>query len=325
MPVRVAILSTAHMHSFGYAHGLLGNSKCEFVGVWDDDLRRGAEFASRFGVPFFADLPEVLEKIDAVVITSENKRHVELAKAAAEKGKHILCEKPLVTTEEEGEAMAAATSGVKVMTAFPCRFSPAYTRLKERIANGDIGNILAINATNHGTCPFGWFVEEGKSGGGAMMDHTVHVADLLCDLLREEPAEVYAQTANLLHGQSWEDTAMLHVKFPSGIFATIDASWSRPNSYKTWGDVKMSVIGDKGAMDLDMFAQAFDVYSNNAMRGSVASYASDLDSALVAAFIKCIDEDSYPPVSLDDGLKAARFAMAGYRSAAMGEPVPYLP
>ncbi|MGI8923797.1 MAG: Gfo/Idh/MocA family protein [Fimbriimonadales bacterium] len=324
MPVRVAILSTAHMHSFGYAYGVLSNPGCEFVGVWDDDSARGREFASRFGVPFFADRSEALERADAVIITSENKRHVNLAKAAAAKGKHILCEKPLVATEEEATMMAEGTAGVKVMTAFPCRFSPAYARLKERIANGDIGNILAINATNHGTCPFGWFVEEDKSGGGAMMDHTVHVADLLRDLLREEPAEVYAQTANLLYGQSWEDTAMLHVKFPSGIFATIDASWSRPSSYKTWGDVKLSVVGDNGVIQLDMFAQAFDVYSNNAMRGSVASFASDLDSAVVAAFIKCVEEDVHPPVSLEDGLLAARFAMAGYRSAGIGEPVPFL-
>jgi predicted dehydrogenase len=75
-------------------------------------------------VAFQPDLDTLLSAVDAVVITAENVRHAELTKAAAAKGVAVLCEKPLATTVEDGEAMidACKAAGVPLMTAFPCRF-----------------------------------------------------------------------------------------------------------------------------------------------------------------------------------------------------------
>jgi predicted dehydrogenase len=323
MSLRIAILSAAHMHCFGYASAISSNPDTELVGVWDDDAAQGQALAKKYNAPYFTDLGAALGEADAVVVTSENKRHAELAAAAAEAGKHVLCEKPLVTSEAEGVAMLAAVraAGVKLMTAFPCRFSPAYRRLKERCASGDIGDTLAVCATNHGMCPFGWFVEADKSGGGALMDHTVHVADLLCDLLTDVPDRIYAQTSNNIFGQSWDDTAMLQVRFKGGVFATIDSSWSRPQAYKTWGDVRMSVVGTKGVLEMDMFGQAYDWYRTVDSRHAQAGFGSDLDAELVREFASCIREDRQPLVTGEDGLRAARFAFAGYESARTGQPV----
>ncbi|MEO7453459.1 MAG: Gfo/Idh/MocA family oxidoreductase [Fimbriimonadales bacterium] len=314
MPYKVGILSTAHMHAFGYAHALKTNAAAELAGVWDDDAERGRSFAEKFETPFFADRAALLDVCDATIITSENRNHVDNAHVAAEHGKPMLCEKPLVTTEKEADEMREIAGKVMVMTAFPCRFSPAYQRLKARVDAGDIGKVLAIDATNHGSCPFGWFVETDKSGGGAMMDHTVHVADLLRDLLGENPAMVYAQTANRIYGQSWDDTAMLHLTYPSGVFACIDASWSRPGSYKTWGDVKMAVTGEKGVIELDMFSQGFDYYPKDGRHG-ISGYGSDLDDLLVASFLRAV-ETGKPQVTVDDGIAAAMVAIRGYKSAA---------
>ena len=313
MPHKIGILSIAHMHAFGYAHGLSGNPVANLVGVWDDDADRGRAFAEKFRVEFYPNREDLLAACDAVIITSENRKHVENAEAAAAAGRPILCEKPLVTTLEEAERMREIAKRVTVMTAFPCRFSPAYQRLKARVAAGDIGRVLAIDATNHGSCPFGWFVEEDKSGGGAMMDHTVHVADLLRDLLGEDPSTVYAQTSNRIFGQSWDDTAMLHLTYPSGVFACIDASWSRPGSYKTWGDVKMAVTGEKGVIELDMFSQSFDHFPKDGRHG-LSGYGSDLDTLLVASFIQVLDGGE-PLVTVEDGISAALIALRGYESA----------
>jgi predicted dehydrogenase len=262
---------------------------------------------------------ELIHDCDALIVTSENAKHLENIEAAAAAGKHILCEKPIAISEEQGRAILRAASGVKLMTAFPCRFSPAYVRLKERVSAGDIGKVLAVCATNHGICPFDWFVQSELSGGGAMMDHTVHVADLLRDLLQEEPHTVYAQTNSRLYGEAWDDSALLHLHYASGIFATIDASWSRPKTYKTWGDVKMNVVGDKGTLELDMFAQAFDHYT--ARGHGLAGYGSDCDARMVNAFVNSIIDDTAPPVSGEDGMAAARIAFAGYDSASKNEPV----
>jgi predicted dehydrogenase len=216
---------------------------------------------------------------------------------------------------------AVENAGIKLMTAFPCRYSPAFQRLKEKVAGGEIGSIAAISATNRGRCPFDWFVDKSRSGGGAMIDHTVHVADLLRDLLKSEVVKVQAQTGNNMYGKDWEDTAMLTLEFENGIFATLDSSWSRPKSYKTWGDVTMNVVGEKGVIELDMFGQSVDMHQDSSMQHTVASFGSDLDGPLVADFVNCVQNDMPPPITGFDGLQAARVAMAGYKSTETGEAV----
>lgn len=323
MAIRVGFLSVAHMHAWGYAAGLKRDAGAELVGVWDEDPERCDSFARTHQIEAFATPAGLLHAVDAAVVTSENGKHAELVEAAAAKGRHVLCEKPLVIAEDQGRRVKEAVegAGIKLMTAFPCRFSPAFQRLVQRVQAGDVGKIRAVCATNRGSCPFGWFVDVQASGGGSMIDHVVHVTDLLRVLLGEEVVTVHAQIGNNMYGEKWEDTAMLTLEFGSGIFATLDSSWSRPKSYKTWGDVSMNVVGESGVLELDLFAQQFDVYTAGKETHTVAGFGSDLDGALVAAFVKCIADDAPPPITMFDGLQAARVALAGYESVRQGLPV----
>lgn len=155
-----------------------------------------------------------------------------------------------------------------------------------------------------------------------MIDHVVHVTDLLRDLLGEDPASVYAQIGNNMYGKHWEDTAMLSLDFPSGVFATIDSSWSRPSSFKTWGNVNMNIVGESGVIEMAMFNQNLDVYSNAENFHSQAGFGTDADAAMIEEFLNAIIEDRSPTVTGWDGLQAARVALAGYESVMQGQPVP---
>lgn len=323
MSVRVGILTAAHVHTGSYVHCLKANPSSELVGLWDDDVERGEAYATKNDLKFYENLDELIDAVDAVVVTAENLRHGELVEFAAGRGKHILCEKPLAASEAEIQRISNAveSSGVKLMTAFPCRFSPAFQRLVERVKAGEIGAIKAICATNRGTCPGGWFTEPAKSGGGAMIDHVVHVADLLRVLLGEEPVRVQAQTGNNMYGKDWDDTAMVTIEFGSGIFATLDSSWSRPAGYKTWGDVTMNVVGELGVIELDMFGPAVDVYSNEGKSHTAAGYVSDMDYRMIDGFVQAVLQDKAPPVGMHDGMQAARVAIKGYESMQLGQPV----
>lgn len=323
MSVRVGLLSAAHVHAGGYVHALNADPEADFVGVWDDNEERAREFSRACEVPFYIEIDGFLEKCDAVVIASENVHHGRLAVAAANAGIHILVEKPFAVSEAQAKEMldAARENNVVLMTAFPCRFSPAYRRLRERVRAGEIGEVRAVCATNRGRCPGGWFTDPALSGGGAMIDHTVHVADLLRDLLQSEPAKVFAQTGNNLHGQAWEDTAKLTVEFENGVFATIDSSWSRPPTFKTWGDVTMNVVGESGVIELDMFGQELQVYGDTTPNHRTAGWGSNLDALMVREFLHAIQEKRTPAVTGDDGWRAAQVALAGYESVRSGQPV----
>lgn len=322
--MKIGILSFAHMHAASYASALGPN----LVGISDPDAARGQRMADTFSTRFFESDDALLgENLDGVIVTSENVRHRELTEKAAGTGvKAVLCEKPLATTTDDARAMIdiCASKNVKLATAFPCRYAAAFQRVKALVKAGNIGEIRAIRGTNRGRMPGGWFVEREKSGGGAVIDHTVHVADLNRVLLGKEAVEVYAEIGSGFHHKDWDDTGFLTIGYEDGVFATLDTSWSRPNSYPTWGDVTLQIVGTAGVLEMDMFAQNLVHYKDRGSGGSVSwrNWGSGMDDGLVADFLKlCVGETTPDLATGEDGLRALEVALAAYRSAQTGEPI----
>ena len=312
-----------HVHAPSYVACCQSSPEVELVGLWDKDEALAKKFASDFDSKAWDDRDALIDACDAVVVAGENLDHADLIEAACAKKKAILCEKPLAATQDQMDRIekAVATSGTLLMTAFPCPFSPAFESAVNKVESGEIGKVLAVCATNCGKCPGGWFTDKAKSGGGAMIDHVVHVSDLLRRLLNEEPARVHASTGSTMYGEDWEDTAMLTIDYPSGAFATLDSSWSRPKSFKTWGDVTMKIVGEKGVIELDLFMQSVDLYSDGSGAHSQIGYGSDLDQMVVDEFARAVTEKRDPKITMQDGLAAAKLALAGYESARTGQSV----
>ncbi|MBI2352271.1 MAG: Gfo/Idh/MocA family oxidoreductase, partial [Deltaproteobacteria bacterium] len=167
--IRIGMLSFAHMHAFCYAQCLQNIPFVEITGIFDTNRKRGQSMSRKFKTSYFPDYRRLLkEDIDAVIICSENSRHRLLSVAAAQAGKHILCEKPIATTSYDAKVMleVARRRKVKFQTAFPCRFSPSIVRVKELVEDGTLGEVLAVKTTNQGVMPGGWFVQKKESGGG---------------------------------------------------------------------------------------------------------------------------------------------------------------
>lgn len=322
--MRVAILSLAHFHGYSYAAAIKKHPGAELAAIWDEDGARGAAAADKLGCAFEADLDAVLASdVDAVIITSANIHHKDLAVKAARAGKHILCEKPIATTLADAEAMVAAAreAGVHFMTAFPCRYAPPVLRVKQALEQGKIGEVLAIKGTNHGRMPGGWFADPKLAGGGAVMDHTVHVADLIRWFLGKEFTSVYAEVATRFHDVPVDDAGMLTMELDGGVFATLDPSWSRPAAYPTWGDVTMEIVGTKGTLSLDAFSQNLSLYNNQDQIAAWVNYGSDMDEGLVNDFVASVNSNTRPPITGEDGLRAMEVALMAYESARTGAPV----
>jgi myo-inositol 2-dehydrogenase/D-chiro-inositol 1-dehydrogenase len=323
--VKIGMMSFAHMHAGSYAHSIASRPDTQMVGIADEVPERAQLMAARYETRAFESYEALLSEpgLDAVVVCCENVKHRRLVEMAARAGKHVLCEKPLATTIEDGEAMIAAckSAGVQLMTAFPCRYSPVIQRLKSAIDSGSAGNVLAFRGTNRGRNPGGWFIDKRLSGGGAMIDHTVHVTDLMRWLLQDEVKEVYAEISSGICHEEFDDVAFLSMSFRRGVFGTLDASWSRPKSFPTWGDVTLELVTEKGTLSMDMFAQNLVLYSDATNSVSWHNWGGNMDDGLVAAFVAAIAEGSPVPISGEDGLRAAEVALAAYRSAEQQSPV----
>ncbi|MEI5010885.1 Gfo/Idh/MocA family oxidoreductase [Streptomyces sp. PmtA] len=254
--MKVALLSFAHIHAATYIQLLRDRCDIDLV-VTDPDAEpgdptRGKALADELGVSYRSGYEEVLsERPRAVIVTSENARHRGLVEQAAAAGAHVLCEKPLATTESDARAMiyACEQAGVSLMTAYPVRFHPAFAALRHTLADGTLGPLLSIHGVNNSRPPGlvrPWFADPVLAGGGAIMDHTLHIADLLGVLLQgEQPTHVHAAANTLLTPDrtgkpAVESAGLLTLAYPRGLVATIDCSWSHPASHPTWGGLRPS-------------------------------------------------------------------------------------
>ena len=328
--MRLALMSFAHVHAEGYAHNLRHAPGVEFIGIADDNAERGREAAERHGTRFYESYAALLaERPDGVVICCENTRHRELVELAAAAGVNVLCEKPLATTVEDARAIidACERAGVTLMTAFPMRFSAPAREVKQIVDGGTLGTIYGISSTNNGQCPYSeraWFVDKALSGGGAMSDHIVHLADLLRWYLDSEVVEVYAQSNHILYSVAAPDIetgGLVSLLFDNGTFATIDCSWSKPLYYPTWGGLAMELVGEGGFTVMDAFKQNVTIYSAARGRAAYGYWGSDANQAMVNEFVAALRERRAPLVTGYDGLKASEIMAAAYRSAERGEPV----
>ncbi len=326
MHPHIGLLGVAHGHVDSYLACLRQRRDVEVVGVYDDEPRRGAAWAEEQHIPFFATIEALLaEGLDGVLVCAENARHRPVVEAAAGRVRAILCEKPIATTLADARAMIeiCAANKTELQIAFPVRFAPPVQWLKATLDGGTLGAVYALQTTNHGGMPGGWFVEPALAGGGAVIDHTVHVIDLLRWFWQSEVSEVYAEVGEGLLPPKLgiDDAGLLSFTLANGIYGTLDTSWSRPSSYPTWGDVKLEVTAERGVVYIDVFDQALAISSDKAGKSLYQPWGSSMNQGLIDDFIQMIQEERSPSITGQDGLAALEVALAAYQSAATGQPV----
>jgi predicted dehydrogenase len=300
----------------------------ELVGIWDADPARAGSAAELAGTRAVRRAEDLVGMVDGVIITSPNTDHRALALLAAAGGVDVLCDKPLATTVADAEAMLEACdrAGVHLMTAFPMRFSPPIRSLEASVRAGELGAVVCLEGVNTGRMPdtfAPWFVDPARSGGGALMDHIVHLADLYRWILRDEVIEVYAVANRVLHDgfDRVETGGMVMLSFAGGAFATIDCSWSKPRSYPTWGGLSIDAIGTAGVIRADAFRQRLAVYGGPGTGVAWPSWGPDEDQGTLDEFVAAVSEQRPPSVSGVDGLRAVEIVAAAYQSVQTEAPV----
>jgi myo-inositol 2-dehydrogenase / D-chiro-inositol 1-dehydrogenase len=323
--VRIGMISFAHSHGYSYLRELMKMEDVQVVGLYDPEYERVSQHVKEWGIPYYDDHHKLLAAhIDAVVICSENAEHGRFTADAAKAGKHVLCEKPLGISTEQMQQMIAVCQehGVQLMTAFPCRYLAAVIDAKAAVEDGAIGDIVAIKGTNRGRMPGRWFIDPALSGGGAVLDHTVHVMDLMNWFLDTEPEEVYAEVGELFHDNlGIDDAGVIHVKFRNGALGILDPSWSRPVGYVRGADVTMEIIGTKGVISVDGFAQANEIFYSESGKTFRSFWGDGMDGPLIRDFVSALREGVPVPISGQDGLRSTAVAIAAYESAKLGRPV----
>ncbi|WEF21239.1 Gfo/Idh/MocA family protein [Microbacterium maritypicum] len=333
VPLRIAVLSFAHTHSLSYVHALKAMPGVELVATDPDgaaaadDALRGAALAAELGVAYVDTYDEAFAwKPDAVVIAAENSRHRALVERAAAAGVHVLCEKPLATTVEDAVAMqeACERAGVILMVAYPVRFAPSVRDAITELRSGRLGKVLGVTGINNGKLPQdrAWFTDPELAGGGALVDHVVHCADLLDELLGERAQSVRAVSNSILHAErelEVETGGLVSIRYPSGVIATIDCSWSWPMSSATWGGLTLQVVAERGTVTVSPFAKG--VAGHDAHGETWSPVGADLDALLLDEFVHAVREGRQPQPDAGVGIRTVEIATAAQASASRGGEV----
>ena len=227
----------------------------EFVAVNRARAELAEAFAQQFGAQkWYAEWRALLadSEVDAVYIATPVHLHAEQTIAAAEAGKHVLCEKPMALSVAECDRMiaACAANGVKLGIAYYRHFYPVVARVKALLAAGAIGQpILAqINAFEWNDMQPDnaryWFLTKAKSGGGPMMDFGCHRIEVLMNIFGRIHG-VQAFTDNVLFDREVEDTSAAFFKFDSGVRATLTVTHAAFESQDT-----LEIFGSGGSLHI---------------------------------------------------------------------------
>lgn len=317
-----------HRHIPEYAM----NPNVEIVAFCDTVAERAHSFAEQYNAKAYVDYTELLEneEVEAVSVCTPNVFHAPITIAALQAGKHVLCEKPMATSNEEAEAMIAAAneSGKKLMIGHNQRFVASHAKARRIIESGELGKIYSFRtAFGHGgpeqwsaDGEHSWFFDKERAFIGAMGDLGVHKTDLLRFLMGEEFVEAAAFVeTSAKENSTVDDNAVCVLKTESGIVGTLAASWS----YNGGEDNSTVFYAEKGTMRLEddpEYSLIIDYKNGNSERHSLGAIQSNeegkqTDTHVIEHFVNSILEDKTPPVCGNEGKKSLAVILAALESS----------
>jgi myo-inositol 2-dehydrogenase/D-chiro-inositol 1-dehydrogenase len=332
--VNMAVIGAGRIGRLHAAHLMHGIDGARLTAISDVRLEAARECAEQLGIPgVFQDHRRILEdpQIQAVVICSSTDTHASLIAEAAAAGKHIFCEKPIaLDLKRIDDALAAVkAAGVKLQVGFNRRFDANFSRMREVIREGKLGELHILRITSRDPAPPP--IEYIKVSGGIFLDMMIHDFDMARYLVGDEVEKVFAVGAVRVDPQIGKagdiDTAVVTLQFANGCLATIDNSRQAVYGY----DQRVEAFGSEGMINADNETPTrLRLSTSEAAREDLplyffverytASYLSEM-----RAFLDCIRQDIEPPVTGADARvpvvmgKAARLSFEQNRPVAVSE------
>lgn len=250
-----------------HARALQDLPRTRLVGFCDGGSGRAKTMAQKYSCRVYQNYKEMVtsDEIDIIIIATPSGLHLEPTIAAARAGKHVLCEKPLEISLERIDAMIDAhqQAGTLLGGIFQNRFTEAMQPLKEAITTGRLGVITWAAVfvpwwRNDAYYHDSWHGTWKLDGGGALMNQSIHMVDLLCDLMPPVQS-VQAYTHKLGHpGIETEDTSVAVVRFSTGALGMMYGSTAsypgQPRRFEITG-TKGTIVYQENSFTVWQFAE----------------------------------------------------------------------
>lgn len=313
--VGIGAIGLAHVDAVRKA----GNAR--LAALVDVDLSRVEPLGRVHGVPVFDDLRAMLDAVDVdvVVIATPDAMHVEPVSIAAEAGKHVLLEKPLATTIEDGRRIldVVGRTGITFSVGHCLRFDPKYVHLREAVASGTLGTVASIYAKRQNKTVAAMRLQGRVS---SLLFLGVHDFDILNWCVGSRPTSVYAASRRGVmesHGRDVDDLTWTTVRYENGSVGVVESGWLLPANYPRSGHFELVVTGDGGVARLDEFDEGLWVASDRFEHVPLV----DRLTPQIESFVDDALAGREPLVSGQDAFLAMEIALAAENSARLHEEV----
>jgi len=346
--LNVGILGLSHLHPRSYMPIFGAVKEFKVVAAADANQALTESFAKDFSIRGYTDWRAMIEqeKLDFAAVFLPHADCPEAVVACAERGIHVMVEKPMAADADGVRRMLAAAkkSGVLLSTPYVWRYHPVARQMKKFVDDGVLGRVVGCE----GRCAAGrlqryidgnasWMLMKARSGGGPMYNLGVHWIDLYRWLLNDEVVEVMGKNVKINAEYDIEDNSFAILTFSRGAVVALDISYTVPDSYPYGRDLYLSLKGTGGVLswspsfegvketlfvcsDTGEFASAprrhveFELQSH-------PGYTGILGVHFLADLAASISKGAAPAITGEDGLRALEVVEAIYQSAQSGRAV----
>ena len=287
------------------------------VAVADADSSVANRVAWTYGAKPYTDYGQMLaqEKLDLVTIAVPTRLHAQVTADVIDAGVHVLVEKPIAATVEEGEQMIALAKerGIKLTVGHIERFNPAILELKSRLDDQQLGRIFQIHVRRVGAFP------PRIEDVGVVVDLATHDLNIIEYLTGSRIRRLFAETERRIHAVH-EDLVSGVLRFQNGIVGVLDINWLTPTKIR-----ELAIVGERGMFLVNYISQDLYFYENNFAAGNwerlvaiggvregqmikhqvrrVEPLRAELES-----FVNAVTNDVEPLISGAEGLRALQLA-----------------
>ena len=340
MTIRVGFLGTGFIsrtHSWFLKHSTVDH---RIVAVHDPAADRAQAFADRVGAEAVGE-DDVLDRVDAVFVTTWTSEHARLVEAAAARGLAIFCEKPLAVDGTVAAAMAAdvESAGVVNQVGLVLRFIPQFLHTKALLADPRAGRLLAVSFRDDQFIPiqsyYGstWRVDPARCGRGTLLEHSIHDVDILQWLCGAVTS--VSGTVREVHGYPRiDDVAVARLEFGNGGIASLISIWhdmtDRPSQRHIeifCENLHVALDGTpEGPLTWQFTGEPIQTLQGTALAAACVEQGSGIADDVVATadgtvfnpispFLRALRDGAAPPLPFSEALPAHRLVDAIYASA----------
>lgn len=338
----IGVIGCGGVAHFAHIHNLMRNPRAKVVAVADIDAAKAKATAEQWGIgAYYEDYRDVLAHpdVEMVDVTTWPTAHAAPVIAAAEAGKHVLCEKPIATTIEDADAMvaAAARAGIKFAMGYQPQFGRVWPAVKRLVDEGVCGRIMGMSiiGVNPSSHRVPWFLKKELAGGGILMDWGIYTAYFINWLLGPV-ASVFASKEifrkevqvgeTLLTDIDVEDTVAATLRFQSGAIGTWYAGWAMAGSHSS-----TSIDGSDGSILMRSGVEGIGVHTNRVEQPDYLKGwrqipvreipLQDQHYGKLAHLIDAVLDDTPLMQTGAAGRDALELVLAIYQAAETGQPV----